>query len=70
MTNVAEHITQELWFLTGSQHLYGEETLNKVAQNSQQIADALGSLWEAAGQGRVEASADRARANPRRMPGG
>ena len=33
---------QELWFLTGSQHLYGDETLKKVAQNSQQIADALG----------------------------
>ena len=28
----------EIWFVTGSQHLYGEETLNKVAQHSQQIA--------------------------------
>jgi L-arabinose isomerase len=33
--------TQELWFLTGSQHLYGDETLKQVAQHSQQIADAL-----------------------------
>ena len=41
MTNVAEHKTQELWFLTGSQHLYGDETLEKVARNSQQIAEAL-----------------------------
>jgi L-arabinose isomerase len=41
MTNVAEHKTQELWFLTGSQHLYGDETLAKVARNSQQIAQAL-----------------------------
>ena len=24
----------EVWFITGSQHLYGEETLNKVAQHS------------------------------------
>jgi L-arabinose isomerase len=41
MVNVAEHKTQELWFLTGSQHLYGEETLKQVASNSQQIAEAL-----------------------------
>jgi L-arabinose isomerase len=27
----------ELWFITGSQHLYGEETLKKVAEHSQQI---------------------------------
>ena len=28
----------EVWFVTGSQHLYGEETLNKVARHSQEIA--------------------------------
>jgi len=38
---VAEQKTQELWFLTGSQHLYGEETLKQVAKNSQQIVDSL-----------------------------
>jgi L-arabinose isomerase len=27
-----------LWFLTGSQHLYGKETLEKVASNSGEIA--------------------------------
>jgi L-arabinose isomerase len=31
----------EVWFLTGSQDLYGEETLRQVAQNSAQIADGL-----------------------------
>jgi L-arabinose isomerase len=31
----------ELWFVTGSQHLYGEETLKQVAEHSQQIATAL-----------------------------
>ena len=31
----------EVWFITGSQHLYGEETLNQVAEHSQQIATAL-----------------------------
>ena len=33
----------EAWFITGSQHLYGPETLEQVAQHSQQIAEALGS---------------------------
>jgi L-arabinose isomerase len=28
----------ELWFLTGSQHLYGEETLKQVAAHSQEMA--------------------------------
>jgi L-arabinose isomerase len=31
----------EVWFITGSQHLYGEETLKQVAADSQQIAMAL-----------------------------
>ena len=31
----------EVWFITGSQHLYGEETLKQVALHSQQIANAL-----------------------------
>ena len=32
----------EVWFLTGSQGLYGEETLRQVASQSQEIAKALG----------------------------
>ncbi len=31
----------EVWFITGSQNLYGEETLKQVAQHSTQIAAAL-----------------------------
>ena len=31
----------EVWFVTGSQHLYGPETLEQVAQHSQAIARAL-----------------------------
>jgi len=31
----------EAWFITGSQHLYGEETLRKVAEHSEQIAATL-----------------------------
>jgi len=34
--------TNEVWFLTGSQNLYGEETLRQVAEQSQQIAGILG----------------------------
>ncbi|MGW2248924.1 L-arabinose isomerase [Kitasatospora sp. NPDC001660] len=33
---------REIWFLTGSQGLYGEETLRQVAEQSQRIATALG----------------------------
>lgn len=32
---------REVWFLTGSQDLYGEETLRQVAQQSQEVARAL-----------------------------
>jgi L-arabinose isomerase len=31
----------EIWFVTGSQHLYGPETLKHVAENSRRIAAAL-----------------------------
>jgi L-arabinose isomerase len=31
----------EVWFVTGSQHLYGPETLKQVATNSQEIAKAF-----------------------------
>ena len=31
----------QVWFITGSQHLYGEETLKQVAADSQQIVKAL-----------------------------
>ncbi|MEV7398524.1 L-arabinose isomerase [Aeromicrobium sp. NPDC092404] len=32
---------REIWFLTGSQGLYGEETLQQVADQSREVADAL-----------------------------
>ncbi|MBB2144912.1 L-arabinose isomerase [Pedobacter sp. LMG 31464] len=31
----------EVWFITGTQHLYGEETLKQVANHAQQVADSL-----------------------------
>ena len=35
--------TFEVWFVTGSQHLYGEETLKKVAEHSESIAKSFNS---------------------------
>lgn len=32
----------EIWFITGSQHLYGEETLRQVASHSEEIVRELG----------------------------
>ncbi len=32
----------EVWFVTGSQHLYGPKTLEQVAANSGEIAKAFG----------------------------
>ncbi|WP_316777194.1 L-arabinose isomerase [Pedobacter antarcticus] len=36
----------EAWFITGSQHLYGEETLRQVAEHSMKIAAALNDTSE------------------------
>jgi len=33
--------TRQVWFVTGSQHLYGEETLRQVGEDSRKIAQAL-----------------------------
>jgi len=38
MINLKE---SEVWFITGSQHLYGEEVLKQVAEHSQTIASSL-----------------------------
>ena len=32
---------EEIWFVTGSQHLYGEETLKQVAEHSKEITNGL-----------------------------
>ncbi|MDZ7692583.1 MAG: hypothetical protein U5K69_15890 [Balneolaceae bacterium] len=32
---------QEIWFITGSQHLYGQETLNQVGKHSKEVAAGL-----------------------------
>jgi L-arabinose isomerase len=42
----ADYDAFELWFLTGSQGLYGEETLQQVAAQSQQVAATLDAAGE------------------------
>jgi len=37
-----QRMTKEVWFITGSQDLYGPETLKQVAADSQKIAASLG----------------------------
>ncbi len=43
---VPDLASSEIWFLTGSQGLYGEETLAQVASQSQEIAAALGAATD------------------------
>ncbi|TDO93855.1 L-arabinose isomerase [Halanaerobium saccharolyticum] len=44
MKNIFE--TQELWFVTGSQHLYGDQVLKEVEENSKKIAEGLSAADE------------------------
>ena len=41
---MASTASLEIWFVTGSQHLYGPETLATVAENSTKIAASLEQL--------------------------
>ncbi|MEY4067640.1 MAG: hypothetical protein RIQ44_852, partial [Actinomycetota bacterium] len=40
-------MAKQIWFLTGSQDLYGEETLKQVAQQSQAVADGIAAKLKA-----------------------
>ena len=51
----------EIWFLTGSQGLYGEETLQQVAEQSQRVA---ATLDEAGGRRRCASSGSRCSPTP------
>jgi L-arabinose isomerase len=44
MKNIFEK--QEIWFVTGSQHLYGDEVLKEVEENSKKIAEGLSTAKE------------------------
>lgn len=41
-TNATPYPNQEIWFLTGSQGLYGEDILHQVAKQSGSISEILG----------------------------
>ena len=49
----------QCWFLTGSQHLYGEETLREVAAQSAEIVRALDDASEIPVTHRFQAGPDR-----------
>ena len=59
----------EVWFVTGSQHLYGPKTLETVAEHSREIAAALGASNTYPGEGGFQAGADHAGGDPRAVPG-
>ncbi|MBK3572227.1 L-arabinose isomerase, partial [Streptomyces sp. MBT62] len=41
-TTTSPYPDQEIWFLTGSQGLYGDDILHQVAEQSRSIAEILG----------------------------
>ena len=41
MTTINDFSPLEIWFVTGSQHLYGPEALKKVDEHAQVVVDAL-----------------------------
>ena len=50
----------QIWFLTGSQHLYGPEAIEQVGAHSREIAAYLDDLAEIPAPSRLQAGADHA----------
>ena len=59
----------EVWFVTGSQHLYGPKTLEKVAEHSNEIAAALECFTPHSCKGGIQTCADHTGSDPRIVPG-
>ena len=59
----------EVWFVTGSQHLYGPETLETVAEHSREIASALGASQHIPGAGCLQTGPDHFGIDSRAVPG-
>ena len=51
----------EIWFVSGSQHLYGPGPLQQVAAHAREIASALADSLQAPAQDRIQGAADDAR---------
>ena len=60
----------EVWFVTGSQHLYGPETLATVADHAATDRRRAGRRGGHPGQGRGQAGPHRTRRDPPAVPGG
>ena len=60
----------EVWFVTGSQHLYGPKTLETVAEHSRTIAAALGDFKTHADQSNLQTRSYHTGSYPRFMFGG
>ena len=60
----------EIWFVTGSQQLYGEETLRQVAGQSRAIAGALAAADSDPGERRLAAGGHHAGRDPAGHAGG
>lgn len=59
----------EAWFVTGSQHLYGPETLKKVEQHANAIANAIGASPAIPVKDCCQASDDQQRSDSPVVPG-
>ena len=57
----------EVWFVTGSQQLYGPETLKQVAVNAREIAAGAGRRGGDPGDGRIQAGGEDAGGSRRRF---
>ena len=55
----------EVWFVTGSQHLYGDEALKQVAEHSQKIARGIIPIRKTSGEGCFQAGCDHTRGDLR-----
>ena len=59
---------REIWFLTGSQHLYGPEAIEQVGQHSREIAAQLNGAARDSLEHRLQAGADYRRRDPEHLP--
>ena len=53
----------EVWFVTGSQHLYGDAALKEVAEHSQKMARGLSESGKLPVQRDLQAGGDHSRGN-------
>ena len=63
-SKIMDSIAGEVWFLTGSQHLYGPGPLEQVAANSRQVVEGLNSSGRLPLAGGFQAGRDHARLDP------